>query len=210
VDRSASLTEQYKPLLFWGKAITVSKSIGSDDAVPYLTLLQVEHHLEVGSQLGCSGILFEGIRGETDSILLHLLQQVGKFDDDLMSSPGLSTLAIDPSQPKAKAQPSSAWRPRLPPTRQCWMTCRRHPGLLAAGMSRLQTGQDFRKKVFNFFCNLNTWRWYSIWSATGNSHRPGKRVYKPNSFLKHSIFNTLLPPAIIHIATVKLRGLDDC
>jgi len=58
--------------------------------------------------LGCSGILFEGIRGETDSILLHLLQQVGKFDDDLMSSPGLSTLAIDPSQPKAKAQPSSA------------------------------------------------------------------------------------------------------
>ena len=61
----------------------VAAEVPADDAVPRGVVLLVELLLDVGRDVLLDVVLFEGLRGAVDGVLLHLLGHVRILDDGL-------------------------------------------------------------------------------------------------------------------------------
>jgi len=61
----------------------VAAEVSADDAVPRGVVLLVELLLDVGRDVLLDVVLFEGLRGAVDGVLLHLLGHVRVLDDGL-------------------------------------------------------------------------------------------------------------------------------
>ena len=61
----------------------VAAKVPADDAVPRGVVLLVELLLDVGRDVLLDVVLFEGLRGAVDGVLLHLLGHVRVLDDGL-------------------------------------------------------------------------------------------------------------------------------
>jgi len=61
----------------------VAAEVSADDAVPRGVVLLVELLLDIGRDVLLDVVLFEGLRGAVDGVLLHLLGHVRVLDDGL-------------------------------------------------------------------------------------------------------------------------------